>query len=107
MNTIMVRTDWKKKQKFKVTLKRDENEGDRTQGLSQALSNFKLHQIHDVLSEVRCMHARLTQAPSPMASQSLGYRFHPACNVQQVGVLQLVSTSAMEWYRHRSILHSD
>ena len=53
MNNIMVHTGWKKKQKFKMTLKRGENEGDRTQGFSQALSNFKLHQIHDALSEVR------------------------------------------------------
>lgn len=67
INTIMVHTGWKKKQKFKVTLKRGENEGDRTQGFSQALSNFKLHQIHDALSEVRhvlrwiyCTHSNAT-----------------------------------------------
>lgn len=55
MNTMMVSTGWKKKQKFKVTLKQGEKHADRTQGLTQALSNFKLHQIHDALSEVRCM----------------------------------------------------
>lgn len=52
MNTIMVHTGWKKKQKFKVMLRQGVNEADRTAKIQGALSNFKLHHIHESISEV-------------------------------------------------------